>query len=255
VHAQQFSSCLKNIYSRGTKHLAVLLLYFIILFLVNAPVQASLITVNSGDSIQGAISAAHLGDTILVEKGIYYEHLHASKPIVLKGIGFPVLDATASGSAVTISADGVIFEGFRIINSGSLQRNQNEAAIKVQSNNNTLKGNDISNNFDGILILESTGNRICDNTLRGNLGYGIRLQGASNNTIYGNILEDNFGSNVFDDGLNKWDNNNSGNYYSDFNSPDKGCIDGNRDGFCDSERAIPGGRSVDMRPLSRIFGL
>jgi len=78
--------------------------------LVNAPVQASLLKVSSGDSIQGAISAAHPCDTILVEKGTYYEHLQASKPIVLKGIGFPVLDATASGSACTISADGVIFE-------------------------------------------------------------------------------------------------------------------------------------------------
>lgn len=83
------------------------MLYFIILILVNASVQASLITVNSGDSIQGAISAAHPGDTILVEKGIYYEHLQVSKPIALNGIGFPVLDATASGSAVTISADGI----------------------------------------------------------------------------------------------------------------------------------------------------
>jgi parallel beta-helix repeat protein len=223
--------------------------------LVNAPVQASSINVGSGDSIQGAISAAHPGDTIVVQKGLYYEHLQVSKPIMLKGTGFPVLDATASGSAVTISADGVFFEGFRIINSGSLQRNQNEAAIKVQSNNNTLKGNDISNNFDGILILEATGNLICNNTFRGNLGYGLRLKGTSNNTIYGNIFEDNFGSNVLDDGLNRWDHNNSGNFYSDFNSPDEGCFDENRDGFCDSSRAIPGGRSVDMRPLSRIFGL
>ncbi|MDD1752167.1 MAG: right-handed parallel beta-helix repeat-containing protein [Methanotrichaceae archaeon] len=231
------------------------LLYFIILIMVNASVQASLITVNSGDSIQGAISVAHPGDTILVEKGIYYEHLQVSKPIALNGIGFPVLDATASGSAVTISADGVIFEGFRIINSGSLQRNQNEAAIKVHSNNNTLKSNDISNNFNGILIQEATGNRVYDNILTGNLGYGIRLRRASNNTIYGNIFEDNFGSNVFDDGLNRWDHNNSGNFYSDFDSPDKGCFDENRDGFCDSTHAIPGGLSVDMRPLSRIFGL
>jgi parallel beta-helix repeat protein len=171
---------------------------------------------------------------------------------VLKGVWFPVLDATTSCSAITISANDVAFEGFRIINSGSLQRNQDEAAIKVQSNNKVTIS---AINFDGILILETTGNRICDNILRSNLGYGTRLRESSNNIIYGDIFGDNYGSNVFDDGLNRWDHNNSGNFYSDFNSPKQGCFDENRDGFCDSPRAIPGGQSVDIRPLSRIFGL
>ncbi len=78
-------------------------------------------TLNGGPngSIQAAIFTAQPGDVIVVSRGIYSEHLKVDKPITLRGLGMPLLDATASGSAITLQADGITVEGFRIINAGT----------------------------------------------------------------------------------------------------------------------------------------
>jgi parallel beta-helix repeat protein len=132
---------------------------------------------------------------------------------------------------------------------------QEEAGIKVLSNNNKISGNVINNNFNGILVSRAIGNRIFSNIVKGNLGYGIKLLEANNNSVYGNILMDNYGLNAFDNGINKWDNNTIGNYFSDFDSFDEGCFNENKDALCDSQHAILGGQGVDGYPLARIFEL
>ncbi len=214
--------------------------------LVMSIAQASTLHVGPGDSIQTAIYAAKPGDVIEVASGTYYDHLNVDKPLVLRGIGMPVLDATASGSAITLHADGIRLEGFRIINSGSLQSGEG-AGINIFSNNNTITGNNVSNNFNGIYISRARNNKIVGNTVRGNLGFGIRLEDASNNTIYANQLRDNYRQNAYDNGSNQWDNGSIGNYYSDFICQDRG------DGICSSGYAIPGGLSKDRYPLARIL--
>ncbi len=208
--------------------------------------QAATLSVNPGGSIQTAIYAASPGDVVLVHGGTYYDHLKIGKPLTLKGIGKPVLDATASGSAITLDADGIWLEGFRIMNSGSLLGGQG-AGITVLSNNNTITGNNVSNNFNGIYVLKARKNRIYGNIVSGNLGFGIRLEGSSNNTIYANSFINNYQQNAYDDGLNLWDNSSVGNYYSDFICPNQG------DGICNSGHSIPGGRSMDRYPLIRIL--
>jgi nitrous oxidase accessory protein len=47
--------------------------------------------------------------------GKYYEHLQVNKAVNLTGQGMPVLDATASGSAITLKADGITVRGFKIV--------------------------------------------------------------------------------------------------------------------------------------------
>ncbi|MCJ7443044.1 MAG: right-handed parallel beta-helix repeat-containing protein [Methanotrichaceae archaeon] len=172
--------------------------------------------------------------------------------MTLRGVGFPKLDATASGSGITLKADGTILQGFRIRNSGNFPIGQEGAAIKVESNNNTITGNEVLNNFNGILVSRAW-NRIFNNIVRGNLGYGIKLLNANNSTIYGNIFMENYGVNAYDNGLNKWDNNTRGNFYSDYDSSDEGCLDENKDALCDLEHDIPGGQGVDRYPLARII--
>ncbi len=200
-------------------------------------------------SIQAAITAARAGDTILVEGGKYYEHLQVKKAVNLIGQGMPVLDATASGSAITLMADGIRVQGFKIVNAGSWPAETREVgAIKVLSDKNIISGNDVSNNFCGILVLGGSNNSIRENILAGNLLYGIRFRGARNNTIFNNRLEENR-QNAFDDGEKGW-NHWDMNYYSDFDVPGEGCSDDGK-GICMASYGIPGGGSEDAHPRCR----
>jgi parallel beta-helix repeat protein len=176
--------------------------------------QAATISVGPEDSIQAAVAMARPGDVVLVENGTYYEHVKVDKPLVLRGLEMPVLDATASGSAIVLKADGITIEGFRIINAGSWPREDSTTAgIEILSDCNRITGDDISNNFNGLLILGSN-NIVEDNRIGRNLGFGIRVAEGENNSIRKNRLEDN-GQNAYDHGgANLWECN----YYSDFNA-------------------------------------
>ena len=187
-------------------------------------------------------------DVVLVSEGTYYEHIRVDKSIILRGQMMPVLDATASGSAVTLLADGITVEGFKIVNACSWPSvSPDMAGIKVLSEGNWIIKNDVSNNFNGILLVGVKNNSILDNTICRNLGYGIRLVKAYGNTICNNSLDGNL-LDAFDDGLNFWDGNN----YSEFDSSAVGRKD-RGDGLSERGYSIPGGRSVDERPRYNNF--
>ena len=120
-----------------------------------------------------------------MHEGAYDENVNVDKQLTLSGIGMPVVDAGGSGSAITLSADGIVIGGFMVTNSGYYQ----DAGIKVTSNNNTITNNNVSNNKCGIC-----------------------LSSSSNNTLYHNNLADNADHNAYDTGTNTWDSGSEGNY-------------------------------------------
>ena len=218
------------------------------------PANATTIIVDPGHSIQAAIYAARPGDIVEVHGGVYYEHLNVNKKLTLKGLNMPLLDATASGSAIILSADGVFLQGFRTINSGRWPSDgSEEAGIKVISNNNVMENNNASNNSNGIFITGGKNNTVTGNTANGNLGFGIKLTNCSENVIFRNNFDHNYRNNAHDDGANHWDNGTTGNHYSDFDSPAEGCKDTNDNGICDSSHAIPGGLNTDHHPSVHLF--
>ena len=77
------------------------------------------VTVTPGQSIQDAIDASSEGDTVCVKAGIYQENVDVNKKdLVLRGEGRrqPTVDATNSGSAIKVTADGVTVKNFRVTN-------------------------------------------------------------------------------------------------------------------------------------------
>jgi parallel beta-helix repeat protein len=138
--------------------------------------------------IQDAINDASDGDTIIVHSGVYYENVVVDKSVTLKGIGHPVVDAGGEGSAITLTADGITLEGFTVANSGS-RWSESDAGINVNSNNNTITGNNVNNDWCGISLSSSSNNNITGNNVSNNVRGGISLwDSCSNNTITGNTF-------------------------------------------------------------------
>ncbi|HOO53621.1 MAG TPA: NosD domain-containing protein [Methanothrix sp.] len=225
----------------------------LVIYLASAMAQGATITVcPSGcdySSIKAAIFVASPGDVVEIQSGRYYEHLKIDKEIELRGVdsgkGIPILDATGSGSPVTVSADGVVVEGLRLLNGGP-----DSAGILVLSDECVIRNNDASNNYVGIHLVGSRNCTVQGNVASGNLEYGLRLDNCLGNLIYENQMTKNFLENAFDDGSNLWDNGSVGNMYGDFDGPDEGCTDDDEDGLCDSGREIPGGSNRDRFPLA-----
>ncbi len=200
-------------------------------------------------SPKAAIFAAREGDVVEVMSGRYYDHQKIDKKIVLLGVdsggGKPVLDATGYASPITVTADGVVVEGLRLMNGGP-----GSAGILVVSSGNVIVNNDASNNYVGIHLVGCKNCTVQGNVASGNLEFGLRLDDCTGNLIYENEMMNNFLGNAFDDGTNFWENGTVGNRYGDFNDPDEGCGDENQDGLCDSGREIPGGSNRDRSPMA-----
>lgn len=100
-----------------------------------------------------AINAAMPGDTILVDAGHYKEkNLIIRKSIVLKGINFPVLDGENKYEVISVMADGLVIDGFKVINSG-ISSLEDLSGIKLyDSKNVVVRNNILENTFFGIYI-------------------------------------------------------------------------------------------------------
>ena len=102
-------------------------------------------------NITAAIQVAVNGDTILVDAGHYKEkNLIIKKSIVLKGINYPVLDGEKKYEIISITADGVVVDGFKIVHSG-ISSLEDLSGVKIyDSKNVVIKNNILDDTFFGI---------------------------------------------------------------------------------------------------------
>ncbi|MBK9150542.1 MAG: nitrous oxide reductase family maturation protein NosD [Saprospiraceae bacterium] len=153
------------------------------------------IWVKSGDSLKEKIEQAEPGDTIIVRKAHYRPgNMIIQKPIVLKGLDYPVLDGEFRYEVFTIASLDVVIEGFHIINSGRSSM-QDMAAIKcLDAHNVILRNNILENTFFGIHISNTNNARVECNTLRSKSTYeyehgnGIHLWKCKDADITGNNI-------------------------------------------------------------------
>ncbi len=194
------------------KAVLFVVLFAVLIFLsVGTASAATQHYVHPGESIQGAIDAANSSDSIVVHSGTYYETVNVTKQLVLRGVdtgeGKPIVDAGGDCSAIILCTDGIVLEGFKVTNAGTgsgssisgssatvTLPDSPEAGIKVISNGNILKHNDvINNNWYGIDLHVSCNNSIEDNNVSNNNWYGIYLESSRNNTISNNTASNNEG--------------------------------------------------------------
>ena len=188
-------------------------------------------------TIQEAINAANLGDTIFVSSGTYYENVVVNKTVLLVGENrdTTIIDGNFIGNVINVTANNVHISGFTIRNSAF----RFSGIYMEGSNCNNISYNIIANNAMGIGVYESSNNTISENNVTANEWGGIGLAYSTNNIVYGNNVANNeagiglyessnniiFGNNVTanTDGISL--------YYSSNNSVSKNNIENNKYGI------------------------
>ncbi len=163
-------------------------------------------------SIQEAIDNSKDGDTIFVYPGNYTENLIINKSISL--IGLYKKNVSINGNAglysILIKSSEVTVSGFTIQNcdmgifiSGSEFKSCN------------ISHNIITNNCEGIRLINSSNNNISDNIIQHHSSYGIVLYESKNNVFLRNTFVDNYISIFF----TRWSNYNLvfKNNFTDYN--------------------------------------
>jgi parallel beta-helix repeat protein len=156
---------------------------------------------------------------------------------------------------------------------GILSMDEQTAGIYVyHGSSNVIKGNVLSNNYNGMLFLESDDNLIVGNLITncsnpyGLSAFGILFWGASNNTIYHNSFLNNTaqaysGITIFAAGelplaKNIWDDGfpNGGNYWSDYLARYPNATEVDNSGVGDTPYVIDA-KNTDRYPLMEPYNV
>lgn len=147
-------------------------------------VTAKTIRVGKTQTVQTITEATALaddGDTVLVSSGLYKEKsIYLHKRVYLIGIDHPVIDGENKTEIITVTADGTVVEGFRLINSGTSSIEDYAAILLSTVKNVTVRNNILENNFFGIFLKASTNCRVEKNTISSN----ARSESSSGNGIH-----------------------------------------------------------------------
>jgi parallel beta-helix repeat protein len=169
-------------------------------------------------TIQEAINHAVNKGTILVSAGTYYEHIVVNKTVAVIGENesTTIIHGVESYPVVLVNAGNVTIKEFTV--------QYGSVAILIQSSNNSISGNSITNNANGIELISSSNNRICHNNF-------------INNTKQAFVSPDSLN--------NIWDNSypSGGNYWIDYTG-----LDANGDGIGDSPYVVDT-KNQDNYPL------
>ena len=253
----------------GEKRICLIIILLLLLCLLWGRMLTFLKATKS-TSIQELINSAEPGSTVVVPSGIYYENnieinksiiLRAEEPLrtIVDGAGeiFPIFKVLASN---------VKIEGFIVRNTDPTW--ESYGIILKGVSNVTIRGNNFTKCYYGVVIEESNNCKIIDNAVVSNYASGLVFRsGASynliaRNFIYNNsigvfIYDSNCRSNIFFHNnfiynkiqvsgsypYNKFDNGFEGNYWSDYQGADL-----DKDGLGDNSYM-----DIDNFPLMGFF--
>lgn len=152
--------------------------------------------------IQWAVDNATDGDTIIVRIGTYHENVVVNKSITLKGVdkNSTIINGSIDGNqtkpVIEVEADNCVISGFTVMAGYS--------GISLDcSNNCTITNNSVKDCMyvliyppfpveigagEGIYLSHSYNNTITGNEVSNNIGKGISLRHSARNTISNNFI-------------------------------------------------------------------
>jgi len=108
------------------------------------------------ETLQQLIDETPANGTLLLKNKTYVGDIVIEKPITIKGAAHTVIKGSGNGNVISIRAPHVTIANVTVTNSGKSRSTQEEyAAIKVYSDNNTLKHITITNSFHGIYLSQA----------------------------------------------------------------------------------------------------
>ena len=174
--------------------------YFLIIFLLfSLSLKATTIHVGKKHAIKSVkrgITLAKVGDTLIVHGGWYKEgNIIIDKKIVFLGKDLPVLDGEKKHEVLSIHADSVVVDGFKVIRS-AYATITDPCGIKVYNKSHVLiQNNVLDDNFFGIYLQNSQNCIIKNNTLKAygkeeqKLGNGIHCWKSKDILIIANRID------------------------------------------------------------------
>ena len=145
-------------------------------------------------TIQAAVDNASAGDTIIVRDGTYTENVNVAKQLTIRsenGSDSTIVNAAYSMNHVfNVSTDYVNINGFTV--KGATEEWDGSGIFLYGAEYCNISDNNVSNNWAGISLYNSSNNTIKNNAVNSNFEIGIILEFWSNcNTITNNIASTN----------------------------------------------------------------
>ena len=147
-------------------------------------------------SVKKGIALAKIGDTVIVHGGLYREgNIIIDKKIVFLGKDLPILDGEKKHEILSIHADSVVVDGFKIIKS-AYATITDPCGIKVYNRSHVLiQNNVLDDNFFGIYLQNCQKCTIKNNYLKAygkeeqQLGNGIHCWKSNDILIIANHID------------------------------------------------------------------
>lgn len=176
----------------------MLLMTAVISITIMGCTSAATVTVGTGGgynstTINGGITLATVGDSVVVYPGTYTENVALNKAninLTSSGTGTATIRASVTANPViTVSANNTIINGFNITGS-----NTNGIQVNTNMYCNITNNNIYSNSQNGINIVGGTSHvTIANNNIYSNTRNGINIDGGTN-TINNNTIHENSGN-------------------------------------------------------------
>lgn len=158
--------------------------------------SAAELRVLPGQSIKAAIALAAPGDTILIARGLYNEHVLVDKPLTLRGVGRPTISGQNTGDVIRVTASDVVIEGLIIRDSGADMDAQNAGVYVVPGADRfTLRDCVLTYTLFGLWLEKSNHSKVIGNTITGKRdllsaarGNGIQVYNTTDVEVIGNNI-------------------------------------------------------------------